>query len=90
MAFYTSWYVTMTFSLILLLHIASAFLPAKWGNILAKVNIGVHIAAVPLLLLAKIPLEECVLLFLISLLIFLLLGMAAGRLRGRREEHRDL
>lgn len=90
MAFYTSWYVTATFALMLLLHVASAFLPSKWGSVLSKVNIGVHIAIVPLLLLAKISLEESVLLFLISLLVFLLLGMLAGRLLRREGEHRDL
>lgn len=90
MTFYTCWYATAIFFLILVVHIASAFLPRKIGDALEKANICLHILMVPLLLLANIPLDEVVLLYLLSLLIFLLSGIVSMRLHRRKEEHRDL
>ncbi len=74
MIFYTVPYVLAAFLLMLILHIAALFFHDPVGKILSYVNIGLHILFVLLLLLGKVPLEESVLLYMISVTVYLFGG----------------
>ena len=54
------------------LHFVFSALPSSWGRILKCVNLFFHVALYALLMLCRIPLEEVVLLYLFSLLAYLL------------------
>lgn len=79
MIFYTIPYVLAVFLLMLLLHIVALIFHDPVGKILAYVNIGLHIAFLFLLLLAKIPPEEAVLLYMISVTVYFFAGAFSRR-----------
>lgn len=81
MIFYTIPYVLIPFLLMLALHIVALVFRDPIGKIIAYVNIGLHIAFVFLLILGKVTLEESVLLFMISVSVYLFAGAFSARRR---------
>lgn len=86
MIFYTVPYVLAAFLLMLILHIAALLFRDPVGKILSYVNIGLHILFVLLLLLGKVPLEESVLLYMISVTVYLFGGALSARIGARKAE----
>ena len=68
----------------IILHILSALLPKKAASILAYVNIGLHIVLVLLSAFAALPIEEAVLLYLISLFVYTHTAAISNRCRLAR------
>ena len=89
MIFYTLPYILAPLLLMLILHVVAVFLRDPIGKILAYVNIGLHIIFVFLLILGKVPLEESVLLFMISVSVYLFAGAFDARRRTAREKTED-
>lgn len=81
MIFYTIPYVLIPFLLMLMLHIVALLFRDPVGKIIAYVNIGLHIVFVFLLILGQVPLEESVLLFMISVSVYLFAGAFSARRR---------
>lgn len=84
MIFYTVPYVLAAFLLMLALHIAALLFHDPVGKILSYVNIGLHIVFVFLLLLGKVPLEESVLLYMISVTVYLFGGALSARIGAKK------
>ena len=82
------WALIALFFVVIFLHVASAFFKCKIADILAYVNISLHIVAVFLLLLADVSLEAVALCFMSDLLIYILLNLSA-MLREKRRENKD-
>lgn len=89
MQIFQSSYSLAAFFLLIALHFLSGFLPALWEKAVKYVNIALHIAFYFLLMYASIPLEETVLLYLFSLLCYLLSAGLQRALSARREERRE-
>ena len=89
MIFYTIPYVMAMFLLMVVLHIVPLFFHDTIGKIIDYVNIGLHIVFVFLLILGKVPLEESVLLFMISVSVHLFVGAFGARRRPSPDETAD-
>lgn len=84
------WAVAALFLVIILLHAASALFKCNTVKILAYVNIGLHIAAILLFLLAEVSLDVVALCFMSDLLIYLVLNLLTLSPKKRREDEDDL
>lgn len=69
------------------LHFAAPALPPLWEKILKYANIALHVAFYFVMMLCRIPLDEVVLLYLLSLLLYLLSALFFHKLK--REDVRE-
>ena len=71
---------------IISIHIATLFLKEKTAKICTYVNIGLHILLFPILLIENIPIDEAVMLYMISIFAYLFPRFASSLLEkgGRR------
>ncbi len=82
MTVFTSLTVWLVLSAVLLLHIASVVLPSLYAKIAIFVNIALHIALVWVLLAIKAPLDETVVICMISVFFYTLLSFVKYKRRG--------
>ena len=76
--------------LIATLHIGSAITVGKISKILSYVNIGLHIAAILLFLIADFRLEATALFVMSSILFYLLTNIVYKYIKEHRREKNDL
>ncbi|MBQ8720397.1 MAG: hypothetical protein IJY65_05130 [Clostridia bacterium] len=82
------WYVWVYLGVLVLFHAASAFLDGLPSRITSYVNIALHAVYIPVLLVAGAPIEEGVLLYMISVLSYTLFCFVKHELqrRGGKED----
>ncbi len=68
------------------LHFAAPALSGRWEGLLKYINVVLHIALYFLLMLYRIPLEEVALVFLFSLLLYVLSSLLWQSIRLRCEK----
>ena len=66
----TVWYVWVCLGVLVLFHAASVFASGIFARIAGYLNILLHAGYIPVLLLASAPIEEAVLLYMISVLAY--------------------
>ena len=72
---------------IVALHFVFSALPRPWESILKYANLFFHVAFYALSMLCRIPLAEVVLLYLVSLLAYLLSCLLWKKIREKQAEH---
>ncbi len=72
--------------LLMLLHFVAPALPALFEKIMKYANICLHIVLYFALILFKIPLDEVVLVYLVSLLLYILSALLWQRIDARSEQ----
>ncbi len=86
MKFFSSAPAMIMLAAIVLLHILSIVLDGIWAKITISVNIALHIALFLVLIIAKIPLDETVTLYMMSVLVYVLSAFLKRRLEGRSDK----
>ena len=76
------WYVWVCLGVLVLLHAAAVFLEGMPARIASYANIALHVAYLFLLLLASAPIEEAVLLYMISTLAYSVMCFVKHKLAG--------
>jgi len=68
---------------IILLHIITCILESRISKILKYVNIALHIGLIFPMIFGGMPIDEAVLLYMISIFVYTLSRLARGSLAGR-------
>ncbi len=76
------WYVWACLGVLVSLHAAAVFLRGMLARIASYANIALHVAYLFLLLLASAPIEEAVLLYMISALAYSIMCFAKYKISG--------
>lgn len=66
MTIFSQWYLIALLAIMIAVHAAAAFIGDNFAIYANSANIGLHILGIFLLMLAKAPLEEAVLFYMIS------------------------
>lgn len=67
--------VILSLVLLILIHASAVFIKNKAGTVISFVGIGLHIAALPLLLYYKLSIEDSVLFYMISVFSYTLISV---------------
>ncbi|MBQ7387417.1 MAG: hypothetical protein IJW03_04535 [Clostridia bacterium] len=70
----------------LLLHVIASFLRGAWQTVLNILNILLHIALLPVLLYNAVPLDESVLAYMASVLVYTLVRFISYEVRRGRDD----
>jgi hypothetical protein len=71
------------------LHFVSFALPPLWEKIVKYINLALHVILYFLMMLCRIPLDEVVLLYFLSLLLYLFAVLLFQRLRKTEQDESE-